>query len=224
VSAQPQPYSTQTRIGRLGYVFNQFKPTEFDHQVARLFVLAEDLRIELHGISETSLPSMDLVSAAYRRHYFLRRSLATLYEFAESLEATGRQPAFAHVHRLFDPKMRKFWDRALRLFDANRPLLDILRNNIGGHFGDGATKVAIRALTDQHTGSLDVMHYPGGKGGAIFKFAEELTAVAFKSHCDDKKIKVSIHRAIKLSRLLYCAAIEATYCLTSVYIWDRFGK
>ena len=54
--------------------------------MAALCVLFEDLRIELSGQVEDNLLRMDECGKEGRRFYFLRRSIATLYEFSEVIQ------------------------------------------------------------------------------------------------------------------------------------------
>jgi hypothetical protein len=67
-------------------------------RIARVCFLHEDLRIELYGIEAETLEDLDIVSVETRRHYFLRRSIATLHEFSEGIRMLDEFPAFAeHV-------------------------------------------------------------------------------------------------------------------------------
>jgi hypothetical protein len=70
---------------------------QFDANLARVCVLFEDLRIEIRGITERSLPALDILdpegeswlnpgsTGRYRTFYFLRRSILTLNEFADAI-------------------------------------------------------------------------------------------------------------------------------------------
>lgn len=54
--------------------------------IACLCVLFEDLRMELAGQTAEEIHGMDECSDAGRKVYFLRRSIATLHEFAIVIE------------------------------------------------------------------------------------------------------------------------------------------
>ena len=78
-------------------VFKGGKTRQFDAKLARACVLFEDLRIEIRGLAERSLPALDILdpekdnwltpalTGQYRQFYFIRRSLATLRDFEEAI-------------------------------------------------------------------------------------------------------------------------------------------
>src|SRR5215472_3601775 len=86
---------SQMKFGNIRDVFRTHRKNPFDAHLARLCVLHEDLRIEIEGIRASNIPKLDVLEprrdhldhpermGSYRRHYFLRRSIATLREFAE---------------------------------------------------------------------------------------------------------------------------------------------
>src|ERR1019366_10002526 len=63
-------------------------------KLARLCVLYEDLRVELHGIVEPSIPALDVLDDKYRRFYFVRRSIGTIREFSDALRLINADPHF----------------------------------------------------------------------------------------------------------------------------------
>ena len=67
---------------------------EFHAIIARLSVLFEDLRIEEYASRPEKLEELDIIGKSYRKMYFLRRSIATLVEFASAIEMLDqRRPA-----------------------------------------------------------------------------------------------------------------------------------
>lgn len=78
-----------------------FDPTtvEFSGILARVSVLFEDLRIEEYASRLDTLHDLDVVGSGYRKIYFLRRSIATLWEFAGAIEMLDQRPVQA-VHTL----------------------------------------------------------------------------------------------------------------------------
>ena len=69
--------------------------------ILRLAVLYEDLRIELYGIAEDSMPKLDGTDERYRKNYFLRRSIATLVEFAETVRILNECDEFQPIKDSF---------------------------------------------------------------------------------------------------------------------------
>jgi hypothetical protein len=86
--------SALVRVRELRQVFGPLSKSSFEAIAARLAVLYEDMRIELHGIAEESIAPLDQLDVRYRRIYFLRKSLATLREFAEAVRHLESCPKF----------------------------------------------------------------------------------------------------------------------------------
>src|SRR6185295_17600985 len=59
--------------------------TQISARIARVCVLYEDLRIEVLAMAEKRISRLDQNGDRFRRLYFLRRSIASLFEFAEAL-------------------------------------------------------------------------------------------------------------------------------------------
>ena len=102
----PAMSRTQTRSQRLGRVFRADEKRQLNAKLARLCVLYEDLRVEVCGIAEPSIPALDVLDSErdnrftperigrYRRYYFVRRSIGTIREFAQALRLIKRRPGF----------------------------------------------------------------------------------------------------------------------------------
>jgi hypothetical protein len=114
-------------------------------KLARLCVLYEDLRVELHGIVEPSIPALDVLDDKYRRFYFVRRSIGTIREFADALRLINDDPDF-QVNEMKEDKAT--WGSAIAFFKENERLLGAIRNDIGGHFGQQAALNALDRLPD----------------------------------------------------------------------------
>ena len=97
-------------------------------------MLYEDLRIETTAIAEDSIPALDVTDVRYRRHYFLRRSIATLVEFAEALRLLNDCSDFNDVRLGFDEEVIEMWSEGITFFHENETFLERIRNDTGGHF------------------------------------------------------------------------------------------
>jgi hypothetical protein len=125
----PRRLRSQTRIAELRRVFRSDQEQLVDAYIARLCVLYEDLRVELRAVSAPSIPLLDILDpadahteaqnvGAYRRHYFLRRSISTLYEFAEGLRLLGDCPEFATILATADQQTAALWDKGIAFFHS----------------------------------------------------------------------------------------------------------
>jgi hypothetical protein len=116
--------SALIRVRMLSDVFGHMSPSNFEAIMARLAVLYEDLRIELYGIAEDSIPKMDEFDVRYRRIYFLRKSIGTLSEFAEAVRHLQQSPEFrftsiAGPFPVADQAPAKLWRKAASFFERN---------------------------------------------------------------------------------------------------------
>jgi hypothetical protein len=133
-------------------------------------VLFEDLRIEIRGLAERSLPSLDILDpekenwltpaliGKYRQFYFLRRSLATLRDFAEALRlihnAMDDNPGLRLTFVGLTDDAPALWGAAIQFFHDQEAFLKQVRNDIGGHFGFRAAENALSMLHPEACGSI----------------------------------------------------------------------
>lgn len=187
---------SQIRSGRLGEVFNVGEARHLNAKLARLSVLYEDLRVEVYGIAEPSIPALDILDlerdnrftpdriGRYRRYYFVRRSIGTLREFAEALRLINLDPDLQFNVTQFVEGVKATWDSATEFFERNEALLKAIRNDIGGHFGHGA---ALNALDKVQPGAFSTVELVDGKGFRLH-FAGEIAASALLPHLQDEDI------------------------------------
>jgi hypothetical protein len=110
---------------------------------ARLSVLYQDMRVESRGISEEGkIQALDETQPSYRRLYFLRRHIATLFEFSGAVKALDGCKGFKSVKRGFGARDMASWAGSIRFFGdmESHSLLKKVRNDIGGHFLYEATR------------------------------------------------------------------------------------
>jgi len=214
----------------------------------RVCVLFEDLRVEIRGARERSLPALDILdperenwlspsgTGQYRRFYFIRRSLATLRDFAEALRLIiqdmnndpGLRPTFAGL-----PDQADLWDAATRFFDTNEALLQAIRNDIGGHFGLDAALSALSMLQPGTCGSFtlaqDVVERREHQTLHAdqqwrLHFAAEIAGTALLKHLPDGDITKYGAFFRDLLAPGYQHAINCVDILVREYLWDRFGS
>ena len=123
------------------------EPFEMHAHMARLSVLYEDLRVELIGASEESIKVLEAIGPAYRRNYFIRRSIATLLEFVEAVKMLNDNENFRLIKETFDDASKSEWDAATRYLRSQKEYLKKVRNDFGGHFGYKAGKYTVEKLS-----------------------------------------------------------------------------
>jgi hypothetical protein len=215
---------------------------QFDAKLARICVLFEDLRIEIRGISERSLPGLDVLdtekdnwlnpglTGRYRTFYFLRRSLLTLREFAEALrlivEDTRKDPRLKPTFRGLTDEARALWDAGIQFFGSNEKTLNNIRNDIGGHFGQQAALNAVSLLLPGAYGSIaaadDLRLKGSGADYLKLHFALEIAGTALLEHLPNRDI--AQYETLFRDFLMpgYQHAINCVYILVREYLWDRF--
>src|SRR5258706_1931048 len=129
--------------------------------IARLTVLYEDLRIEMYGIVEEEIKPLDFNSEKYRRHYFLRRAVATLVELAQTFRLIDQCPEFQSIKDNFDKRGVIQWRRTVRFYNCHEDLLQKVRNDIGGHFGYSAAKYALQTIPYSTVGKIEIVRGEG---------------------------------------------------------------
>jgi hypothetical protein len=227
--------SSRIRIGRLRHVFRSDQGEIVDAQIARLCVLYEDLRIEMMGIAKT-IPELDILDSAgdhpdrpervgtYRYFYFMRRSIATISEFASALRLLDENPSFGIVSSAFEDYSKETWASAITFFDKKRELLIRgIRNDIGGHFGQQAAMESLRRLAENTMGKMELFTI-GDDTDIRLHFAGEIAVTALLRHLEDGDIH---NFQIILKDTVVEGYRHATRCvqvLCGVWVWRRFGR
>jgi hypothetical protein len=214
---------TISRQGNLSTVFSVASDKEMHALMAALCVLFEDLRIELSGQVEDNLLRMDECGKEGRRFYFLRRSIATLYEFSEVIQELDGLEAFQRIKAGFDDEVGKHWSNSVRYFKGQHGYIARLRNNVGGHFGKSAAKVALANLMPDASGGLEVTFTDRGGGAKLF-FAHEIAATGALGQVPAASIQAKSKKLVRRALVAYRKATWAVDCIAVAYLWDRFGR
>lgn len=215
-------------------VFNTGRKRRLDALIAQLSVLYEDLRLEIHAILQDSIPILDVLDSeddhadhlervgAYRRHYFLRRSIGTLYEFAVALRHLNTESDFKLISnaRGFDQAM---WEQAIEFFSKNEKVIRKLRNDVGGHFGEKPARYAIENLDGEAVGKIELIR--GDENNTEdprLHFVKEIVAKAIfrnlPGYADEH-----FEDLVKRCDEGYQHASNCVQLLVALYLWPRFG-
>jgi len=222
----------QIRIAPLREVFSADQQRQLNAKLARLCVLYEDLRVEMWGIAELSIPALDILDpekdnkctpqriGRYRRYYFVRRSIGTIREFAEALRLINDDPDLQLNAAQVDEDATATLGSAITFFETNESLLREIRNDIGGHFGHQAALNALDRLSPDAYSAIELVD---GRELRLH-FAGEIAASALLPHLPNDDIK---EYATLLRNCIKPAYKHATRCvqiLVLKYLWGRFGK
>jgi hypothetical protein len=207
----------------LDRVFSDESNRKIDGYICALGVLFEDMRIELAGLAQSEIKPLDV--AGMRISYFLRRSIATLKEFAHAITDLDKLPEFAPVKAGLLPETLRDWDRAVRFFGRyGKTLITPVRHTIGGHFRhETAERVLSNELGVGVPGGLEAIVNELGKGGFILHFAPHIANAAIT----DKVVGTGdygrkfrfLFRRVNIG---YRHAVRATEAIITSYLWGKF--
>src|SRR3972149_363651 len=155
-----------------------FPPNDpVSNAIARLCILKEDLSLEFNGMQPEPIIHFDKNSSVWRRLYFLRNFVRSLYEFRDAIKKLGNNKTFMNA-LLKEPQLIQdmFFELSKEL-DSNKSLITELRHNIfGGHVGEAAIKHALEKLDIDRKGLLEVelVFAEHKRVNLHYKFASEL--------------------------------------------------
>lgn len=197
VSCSERVKST-TRMQELTKVFPEGSARLSHVQMVRLAVLYEDLRIEVYALREDSFPILDVTDRQYRVNYFLRRAIATLVEYAETVRLLAPRNDFKTLFDSVDALYRKYWDDGLAFFHDKEPLLKSIRNDIGAHFGSEAASYALQNLNAGAVGQIERRGTDQGQTLHL-PFAGEIVATAMLRHLPGNTVEEKYREMIQLA-------------------------
>jgi hypothetical protein len=231
-----RPPRSLVRFSELRKVFHSDREPlrAYDVYLARLSVLYEDLRIEITAIAARSIPKLDILDpiqdnsenksgiGAYRRHYFLRRAVATLREFGDCLKQLKKCPEF----RQQDSTATEALSAAIEFFAKNMPQIQRVRNDVGGHFGQEAAQYAVKHLVSGSSGKIEfVRDGQGNPRDPRLHFAGEIAATALGRAFPGQTLSVASE--IFIRDVLLEAFRQAARCVQVLIVMDlahRFGR
>jgi len=197
-----------------------------------LCVLYEDLRVEMWGIAERSIPALDVLDldkdnkytperiGRYRRYYFVRRSIGTIREFAEALRLINDDADLQPTASGIDEEVKTTLDSAITFFETNGSLLKAIRNDIGGHFGHEAALNALDLLNPDAYSTIELVD---GRELRL-QFAGEIAASALLPHLTNDDIKEYATLLRDCIKPAYRHATRCVQILVLKYLWGSFGK
>ncbi len=164
---------------------------------------------------------------AYRIHYFLRRSIATLYEFRRPLKRLTADQEYldAQKNDLTDLERTFFAhvDSAKLFFEEKFDVIRKFRNGVGGHFDEKAVEFATTHLDAGIASSLEMTISSDGVGFKLL-YAGEIAAVRFnQSLVGNKAHGEELEEVITMVNDAHRHLALAMQSLAHLFLWERFG-
>ncbi len=145
------------RVGNLRTLFKA-GTSEMYSRTAQICVLYEDLRIEtgrLFALATSLDLNGDLTEHTFEVLYYIRRSTASLMEFAGALSGLAADKEFKRLLGSLEEKHANAITEANRYFQKNRQLIRRLRNDFGGHFKLEYARHATANLPPDEVGKME---------------------------------------------------------------------
>lgn len=221
------------RYGNLRRVFRTGNANAFDAHLVQLCVLFEDLRIEALGVTAGQMARLDVLDSVtehpkdkvkrgrYRRHYFLRRAVATIREFASCLDDMRRCREFEIIRQ--NATFQQTLDDATRFFSGTAQMINTVRNTSGGHFGLDSAKYVVEHLHQRASGKIEFAG-SGRKVTPKLHFAGELVATSFTKGVPKKQGRITHEFVIKKIAEAMHHATAVVHVMIAAELFHRFGK
>jgi len=189
-------------------------------------VLYEDLSLEIFGIdaAKGSLPTLERHSPEYRKQYFARRAIGTLCEFAESMRALDRTPEFQKLAQVFDGEQAQAWNDARAFFAQNELMIKKIRNDVGGHFGENASRYALKQVDPETSASLTREFDAERSWRVTVGFAGVLAAAALLRHAPGADAEKKAQFVVELLKSALPHATDVVFGVFAPLLWHNLGK
>jgi len=150
--------------------------------------------LELRGIYATSISALDTHSDAWRRMYFFRSSVRTLWEIQGTLTMIRTNPEFKRILQRRSAKEQNQLKQISSKLNAAASLTREIRNAMGGHV---LPEAVTRALDNMPYDRWGVIEFGSVIGATHFKVAGELIAEMLVAGVPEEKKLVKLEADIR---------------------------
>lgn len=227
-----QVHKTNSRIVRLRQLFGLNRTEEelnLSAGIARLFVLYEDIRLEITGMIscgekyERPKPErmpFERLERNARFIYFLRKSVGTLREFSECFGMLESSAGFSKLIKSLHESDQQEWELSSNYFKETKVFWKNIRNDLGGHFSHDASRYVLQTLENDAFGRIEAQLSFNGQIGFSLPFAWEIASTAFLRHleADTKEAKVKL--LVEKVTEAYARAIFPTISIIGRRAWN----
>lgn len=196
------------------------QPPDLVAHVLTLAVLFEDLRFELTSLDrERPMPNV----------YFIRRSFATIREFADCLSRLDGLASFQPLRKSFDRRQRGVWNTAVGFMNAQKQRIQDERNAYGAHVAVGDVQKAFEQWPTGYDSTSFEAQWTETEAetlvGVRFGFAADVMARVFlRGRKDDNQDEREyFHSLIVFADEAFVHATSATNIIADMYVAPRFG-
>lgn len=178
--------------------------------VARLCILREDFALEMWGLYAPSIKRLDGHSVVWRRLYFWRNVVRTLWEIRRTLETLNTVPEFKRVLKTQPTKTRKAFEDLVKKFEKDQTLIQNMRDSLGGHV---LQRTVEQALNDMPTDKFSYIEAGSTLKKTHYKFAGELVVAMLVAGVPEEKQQAEAERHFRT-----IAGLFPVFSLTDVIL------
>ncbi len=228
--SRSRPLRSQLKYTTLTKLFPSSIDNPTNAQIARLCVLFEDLRIEITGFTLSAsdiegagpnVSAFDISGNKARALYFLRRSIATCFEFAEAVRLLD-ESSFQTIMSSFPVEEQNNWREAVLYFkNTERKFWKLIRNDVGGHFGTTAALFALESFLPGEDVTIEIRQVSSKGCTAILGFASEVAATALLRHLPGDTPDQKLKKLFEAVQMAYPLAIKAVEFIVGNHLWQR---
>lgn len=158
--------------------------------MARLCILREDLFLEWHGVMTNEIKSLDSGTAEFRRLYFFRHSVGTLFEIKRALQAIQQIKSFRRAVSKATKEDREELNELNKRFESIYKEIKTIRHHMVCHIEPTPIQ---KALADMATDQKGLIQHSTNPRDIHYKFTRELLVGILNSNFEGDE---------RLSRLL----------------------
>lgn len=159
--------------------------------IARLCILREDLFLEMMGIWKTRIAVLDEHSALWRKMFFWRSLVKTIWEIRKTFETLNTIPEFKRVLQKQPVAWQKQYSKMVKLLNRHATLVEDVRNSLGGHV---LSRTVEQALDGMSFDSFDYIEVGEMEKRTHYRFANSLVLEMVLKGVDQEKRLEEISR------------------------------
>jgi hypothetical protein len=185
--------------------------------VARLCILREDFGLEMWGIHRPRIKALDEHSVVWRRMYFWRNLVRTLWEIRRTIETLNTVPEFKKIFKTQPLAWRTKFERMVRQLEKHQVLVQNVRNSLGGHVLQRTVEEALNGMPWDKFSYIEVGRV---ERKTHYRFAGELVLEMLLAGVPEDKREDEIKRVFRTTAKLL-PVFELTGIILTMYVSAR---